>query len=1202
VPVAVQRIDLNPLHLGSKLAGKALGAIRQLAASAGNTAKSLGTAALTTVRLSGTGLWNTARTAAGALGNKVGSLGSEAWKTAKSLGGAAWNTARSMGSAAWSAAQSVGSAAWRTAKSLGGKAWSTAKGLGSAAWRGVTSLGGQAWSALTGFAGTALGGLKGFTQGVRGKAASLAHGLSGLAKRALSGLSLKSLCKNLDRVLGRITAGITGAVKNARQLGTALWKRASGIGRAAAAAAARWAGKVKRFATHTLRSALSAVGGAARAAWTSAKALGERALGGARRAAAAGWEAAKRLGSRATSGARALGTAMLGTVQRVGTAITGTAQRSGRALLGLASRLSGVAAAKVTRLANAILSKARSLVGPLADMAKSLVAKAVSTAKSLAARALDTARSLASRAWQTARHGAATALGAAKSLGARALATATSLAGRAWTTARQLGAKATATAARWMGRAFSIAKQWGGKATGAIRDMAGTVWKGVRNAGGKAWGLAKRAGSAALLLAKKAASGAVGLVTRAAATAAQGIKGIAGAARKLCGLLTRFGPFLAGIKKLIANPDIILNAIHDIAAPLVEKIPGATRSAFSRLAGETVPDPGTTTQRPAVQRRVVQRQAAPGQPGTVPAPKPNENMWQGIWRHLGVMLVYLRDNWWAVFKEAGKQLIFPLDGIEAEYGDLKKQLSKAWAALTSLHYSTLIDAALAAEGTFVGMISRFTGWFTIACVLVGAVGGLAGGAAFGGGVGGIPGLIAGAGAGLEVANAVGDGLDAADMALQATTLAKAFYNLKIQHDTGQQREEDYSHVASSGLGIGMELAMMAIGAIAVRFAKVALRRIRKIKPNAPTPKSPTPRPHIPERPKTQTPETPTPRHQPHAPKDGPTRPEPTTGHQTPSHRDRPTQHPDGDSPRPADPELSAALGDLRSRIDVTVDPHLPGRTVRVHYNLTPDGLITNVRMRAGPSATPRDIELHLPTARTMLRYSGLAGRVQQLLHQLQRWIGIRGPPPVGTRAWEAQIELKKFPGIIADRTHAYTNADLATRANLEIELNSLHAQVETHALTLKEMNLDLGHGFVAAEGVPPGSSFGIPEDHGQQQVPLSHESIEAATSKIEVGEGDARKFKDHFIRHKRLLELALGTAYPKLKTDGPRFRADIQENIRNGQFRFEGLGTLKKGEPEGMIYRGMGLTIVLRETGDFWTLLKSGEGLDASIRITRKRE
>ncbi|MEU9851373.1 hypothetical protein [Streptomyces sp. NPDC047985] len=162
-------------------------------------------------------------------------------------------------------------------------------------------------------------------------------------------------------------------------------------------------------------------------------------------------------------------------------------------------------------------------------------------------------------------------------------------------------------------------------------------------------------------------------------------------------------------------------------------------------------------------------------------------------------------------------------------------------------------------------------------------------------------------------------------------------------------------------------------------------------------------------------------------------------------------------------ELRVALGALGDRVDVTIDPDLPGRTVRVHYDLGEDGLIGNIRMRAGPSATPADIRLHAPTAQTMLRYGGLTGRVRQILRQLGEWVGLHGSPPVGSRAWEARLELEKLPRIIADRARACADADPALRAQLEAELTSLASQVEAHANTLREWNTDPGRGYVAAE-------------------------------------------------------------------------------------------------------------------------------------------
>lgn len=68
-------------------------------------------------------------------------------------------------------------------------------------------------------------------------------------------------------------------------------------------------------------------------------------------------------------------------------------------------------------------------------------------------------------------------------------------------------------------------------------------------------------------------------------------------------------------------------------------------------------------------------------------------------------------------------------------------------------------------------------------------------------------------------------------------------------------------------------------------------------------------------------------------------------------------------------ELRSALGPLASQVDVRIDPSLSGRTVRVRYDVGEDGLTTNVRMHASPSATPADISLHTPAAQAMLETS-----------------------------------------------------------------------------------------------------------------------------------------------------------------------------------------------------------------------------------------
>ncbi len=47
------------------------------------------------------------------------------------------------------------------------------------------------------------------------------------------------------------------------------------------------------------------------------------------------------------------------------------------------------------------------------------------------------------------------------------------------------------------------------------------------------------------------------------------------------------------------------------------------------------------------------------------------------------------------------------------------------------------------------------------------------------------------------------------------------------------------------------------------------------------------------------------------------------------------------------------------------------------------------------------------------------------------------------------------------------------------------------------------------------------------------------------------------------------------------------------------MGTIKKGFPADRIYRGNGVTVILKENGEFCTILKSGEGMDLGIEMIK---
>ncbi|MFJ1704204.1 LamG domain-containing protein [Kitasatospora sp. NPDC088346] len=95
-----------------------------------------------------------------------------------------------------------------------------------------------------------------------------------------------------------------------------------------------------------------------------------------------------------------------------------------------------------------------------------------------------------------------------------------------------------------------------------------------------------------------------------------------------------------------------------------------------------------------------------------------------------------------------------------------------------------------------------------------------------------------------------------------------------------------------------------------------------------------------------------------------------------------------------------------------------------------------------------------------------------------------------------------------------------------------------------------------------------------------------------------KNFKAHYLDHRALMEKVLGKKYPKWKTDeGAEFLGDLQEMIKSGRFKDEGLGTLNRDSGPGRVFRGEGLTLILTEGGEFWTLLQSGTGRDLAIQM-----
>ena len=163
---------------------------------------------------------------------------------------------------------------------------------------------------------------------------------------------------------------------------------------------------------------------------------------------------------------------------------------------------------------------------------------------------------------------------------------------------------------------------------------------------------------------------------------------------------------------------------------------------------------------------------------------------------------------------------------------------------------------------------------------------------------------------------------------------------------------------------------------------------------------------------------------------------------------------------PQSPLVRALPSDLQGKVKIVVDESLNGGTVRAYYK--PD-----LHIKVGTKASVADIQLHVPTVRTLAKYQGLTGKVRALIERIANWIKRNGEPPVFSRAWSAKLELQKLPAIIEARQARLASGDIDadTRTQLEIEIADLESQITRHARTLDEMDTNPGVGYVAAEGV-----------------------------------------------------------------------------------------------------------------------------------------
>jgi hypothetical protein len=119
-------------------------------------------------------------------------------------------------------------------------------------------------------------------------------------------------------------------------------------------------------------------------------------------------------------------------------------------------------------------------------------------------------------------------------------------------------------------------------------------------------------------------------------------------------------------------------------------------------------------------------------------------------------------------------------------------------------------------------------------------------------------------------------------------------------------------------------------------------------------------------------------------------------------------------------------------------------------------------------------------------------------------------------------------------------------------------------------------------------------DIAKATVKNGDEAASTAKNALKISAG--KNFKEHFIKHKYLLEKVTGNKYASYK-EPQIFFGDIEKLIQNGTVKYTGKGTLNKGSDVMNIYRGKGITIVTKADGEWVTILETGKGMDLNIRF-----
>lgn len=355
-------------------------------------------------------------------------------------------------------------------------------------------------------------------------------------------------------------------------------------------------------------------------------------------------------------------------------------------------------------------------------------------------------------------------------------------------------------------RFFSKVSELVNRGISKIREIGGRIYRAIRDkvksALNKIKEIARRIGSFVKDVVKRVGSFISDVVARVVGFFKDVIGRIADFWRKVWAFAVK----VKEIIKLIANGaiQVFVDLIEDTRA-VIAKVKGSiqefiknTPAKIQEVYDEHIA-PLLNSRGGGVARAFIQRQEAEQEEDV------KETHSEGVWRHLKVRGNYFVDNWWDVVKDALFEILVPGVAIYRHAPAMWKKVVEAWDAFRAGKPSQGWDAVLDAARELWAMVGAFIAQVSIAAFIIGSILGTP---------------IVGVGA----LTAIGLGVIAIDIGLQAATIAKAVSNFDDADEDEKRLEADYGRVADSSIAIVIMLVLVVLGAVAKATAAALLRR------------------------------------------------------------------------------------------------------------------------------------------------------------------------------------------------------------------------------------------------------------------------------------------------------------------------------------------------------------------------------------------